>query len=65
MRKVRAFWQEGPVFIGGPATSDPESTIRKLRGDLAVMGEGEETLTELLKLGLNKGVLLLNDLKTY
>ncbi len=65
MRKVRGFWQEGPVLIGGPATSDPESTIRKLRGDLAVIGEGEETLTELLKLGLNKGVLPpLNELKT-
>jgi len=42
----------GPVLLGGPAASDPERVLHKTGADLAVIGESEETLAELLSLGL-------------
>ncbi len=42
----------GPVVLGGPAASNPERVLPKTGADLAVIGEGEETLTELLSTGL-------------
>jgi radical SAM superfamily enzyme YgiQ (UPF0313 family) len=42
----------GPVVLGGPAASDPERVLPKTGADLAVIGESEETLTELLSTGL-------------
>ena len=43
---------EGPVLLGGPAASDPERALLKTGADLAVVGESEETLAELLSMGL-------------
>lgn len=44
----------GPVLLGGPAASDPERVLPKTGADLAVIGESEETLAELLFLGLDE-----------
>jgi radical SAM superfamily enzyme YgiQ (UPF0313 family) len=43
----------GPVLIGGPAASDPERALSKTGADVAVIGEAEETLAELLSNGLD------------
>lgn len=58
VRRVVARWRsasKGPIVIGGPIASSPEDAILKARGDLAVIGEGEQTLDELLDLGLDRG----------
>ncbi len=57
IRRVVYKWRDGLAIIGGPVTSDPEQALRRTGCDLAVVGEGEETLTELLQKGLNDGVL--------
>jgi len=57
IRKAVSKWRGGPTIIGGPVTSDPEEALRKTSCDLAIVGEGEETLSELLDAGLSGGVL--------
>jgi tRNA-2-methylthio-N6-dimethylallyladenosine synthase len=57
IRKVVSHWKGGPSLIGGPVTSDPEQALRKTGCDLAIVGEGEETLSELLDAGLSRGGL--------
>lgn len=45
-----------PVVIGGPyATSDPEGALGDAALDAAVIGEGEETFAELLRLIISEG----------
>jgi radical SAM superfamily enzyme YgiQ (UPF0313 family) len=44
----------GPVLLGGPAASDPVRVLPKTDADLAVIGESEETLSELLIMGLDE-----------
>ena len=48
---------KGPVVIGGPVCSEPERVLRRTGGDIAVTGEGEYSLIELLDSGLVDGVL--------
>ena len=55
IRKVISRWKGGPSLIGGPITSDPEQALRRTGCELAVVGEGEETLSELLDAGLARG----------
>lgn len=60
IRRVISRWRAestGPVLVGGPVASDPEKALFKTKADLSVIGEGELTLMELLKLGLGKGQL--------
>jgi radical SAM superfamily enzyme YgiQ (UPF0313 family) len=57
IRRVASHWEGGPTLIGGPVTSDPEQALRRTGCDLAVVGEGEETLSELLNAGLANGKL--------
>ena len=57
IRRVVSRWDGGPALIGGPVTSDPEQALRKTKCDIAVIGEGEETLSELLDAGLSSGEL--------
>jgi radical SAM superfamily enzyme YgiQ (UPF0313 family) len=60
MRRTISRWRknsDGPVLIGGPAASDPDGALRKTRADLAVIGEGERTLSELLGGGFSEGSL--------
>ncbi|MFC1803775.1 B12-binding domain-containing radical SAM protein [Thermoproteota archaeon] len=45
----------GPVVLGGPAASEPERLLRKTGGDIAVTGEGEESIDKLLDGGLYNG----------
>jgi radical SAM superfamily enzyme YgiQ (UPF0313 family) len=58
-RVVRKWRKTGnkPVIIGGPASSDPRRILRKTGGDIAVTGEGEYSLVELLDGGLVDGVI--------
>lgn len=46
-----------PVIVGGPVASDPYTLIFKTKCSIAVIGEGEETLMELLNNGLIDGIL--------
>ncbi|MBA7621004.1 hypothetical protein ES703_28361 [subsurface metagenome] len=58
IRRTVSRWKkgsEGPVLIGGPVTSEPERALRKTKADIAVVGEAELTLNELLELGLSQG----------
>ena len=60
VRRVSALWDrhsKGPKVLGGPIASDWVEALKKCRYDLAVIGEGEATLTELLEKGLSDGVL--------
>ena len=60
VRRVVAKWRahaSGPAVVGGPLSSDPRDALVRARGDLAVLGEGEETLGELLDLGLDRGLM--------
>ncbi|MCK4437643.1 cobalamin-dependent protein, partial [Candidatus Bathyarchaeota archaeon] len=43
----------GPVLLGGPAASEPERVLSKTGADLAIVGESEDTLAELLSMGLD------------
>ena len=56
-RSIRKWRREdrGSVIIGGPAASEPERVLRRTGGDIAVTGEGEYTLVELLDGGLCEG----------
>ena len=59
VRRMVRRWRkasEGPALIGGPVASDTE-ILRRVDADLAVTGEGEPTLAELLSLGLNEGII--------
>ncbi len=57
MRRVASLWKGGPILVGGPAAADPEQVLRKTRGDVAVVGEGEKTILDLLEKGLKDGVI--------
>jgi len=57
IRKVVSRWRGGPALIGGPVTSNPEQALRKTGCEIAVIGEGEETLSSLLDAGLSRGEL--------
>lgn len=64
VRRVVSRWREaasGRVVVGGPISSNPEDALVKARGDLAVIGEGEQTLQELLDLGLDRGRMPSNE----
>lgn len=57
-------WHNKPVILGGPVTSEPEKALRVSGADIAVIGEGEETLTELLFEGSkNEEIILPEKLK--
>ncbi|UCH57660.1 MAG: radical SAM protein [Candidatus Bathyarchaeota archaeon] len=60
VRRVVSRWRsksEGPVLVGGPVASDPVGALLKTRADIAVTGEGELTLKELLSAGISQGIL--------
>ncbi len=46
-----------PVVVGGPAASEPDRVLRRTGGDIAVTGEGEYSLVELIEGGLGEGVI--------
>jgi anaerobic magnesium-protoporphyrin IX monomethyl ester cyclase len=49
IREVRAAYPNVPILVGGEnATSVPELVLRDSPADLCVLGEGEETLLELI-----------------
>ena len=48
---------KGLVIIGGPVSSEPSRILRKTSGDIAVTGEGELTILELLENGVTEGRL--------
>jgi radical SAM superfamily enzyme YgiQ (UPF0313 family) len=65
--RVASLWGSesgGPVLVGGPVASEPDRVFSKAKADIAVTGEGEKTLKELVDLGLNKnGIPSINDLR--
>jgi radical SAM superfamily enzyme YgiQ (UPF0313 family) len=48
---------QGPAVVGGPVSSEPIRVLKRTGGDIAVTGEGEITLVELLNGGLLEGKL--------
>ncbi len=48
---------ETPMVAGGPAASDPYALLSRTLFDIAVIGEGEKTLEELLSIGLSRGAI--------
>jgi len=60
VRRVISKWKvtsKGPILIGGPLSSSPEDALVRAKGDLAIIGEAEHTLGELLNMGLDCGRL--------
>jgi len=61
VRKIVKKWRsenDGLVIVGGPITSQFEAVFRKLNADIGVIGEGEETLSELFEQRLfTEGIL--------
>ena len=61
IKKVVRKWRKkkkGTIIIGGPAASEPERVLKRTGGDIAVTGEGEYTIVELLETGALEGNLL-------
>ncbi len=59
IRRVISLWRkrnEGLVLLGGPVASEPERALRKAGADLVVVGEGEQTLKEVLDLDFSSGI---------
>jgi radical SAM superfamily enzyme YgiQ (UPF0313 family) len=60
LQKVTKIWKQknkNPVIIGGPVASEPIRVLRKTGADISVTGEGESTVSELLKMELDKGMM--------
>ena len=61
IQKVVRKWRRkktGTIVIGGPAASEPERVLKRTGGDIAVTGEGEYTILDLIDAGLfDEGVL--------
>ncbi|MBT7915632.1 B12-binding domain-containing radical SAM protein [Candidatus Bathyarchaeota archaeon] len=58
MGKTIRKWRRGnngSVIIGGPASSEPERVLKRTGADIAITGEGEMTLSELIDLGALHG----------
>lgn len=58
-RTIRKWGKQnkGPILIGGPVTSQPVKVLQRTKADIAVIGEGEEALNELLEKGLQDGTV--------
>ena len=58
IRRIVSRWKRetsSPILIGGPVASEPERSLEKTKADIAVVGEAEQTIQELLELGISKG----------
>nr|MBC8463164.1 cobalamin B12-binding domain-containing protein [Candidatus Bathyarchaeota archaeon] len=58
MGKTIRKWRKGnkgSVIIGGPSSSEPERVLKRTGADIAIIGEGEKTLSELIELGALQG----------
>ena len=58
MQRTIRKWRKnskGSVIIGGPSTSEPERILHKTGADIAIIGEGEDTIAQLLKDGAFEG----------
>lgn len=57
-KNIKKIHDDTPIFIGGPhATALPKETLNEKYFDIAVMGEGEATVLDLLKLYEKKSEL--------
>lgn len=67
VRRVISKWKAAsadPVVVGGSVSSDPRDALVRARGDIAVIGEGEQTLEKLLDRGLERGLMpMVEDLR--
>lgn len=57
MRRAASSINDEPLIVGGPATFDPLGVFDVLDPSIAVIGEGEKTLSLLLENGLKRGDL--------
>jgi len=58
MGKTIRKWRKGnkgSVIIGGPSSSEPERVLKRTGANIAIIGEGEKTLSELIELGALHG----------
>ncbi len=58
MGKTIRKWRKGnkgSVIIGGPSSSEPKRVLKRTGADIAITGEGEKTLSELIELGALQG----------
>ncbi len=55
MKRAASKIRNGPLVVGGPVTFDPKRVFDALNLDVAVIGEGERTLSLLLENGLKDG----------
>ncbi len=58
MGKTIRKWRKGnkgSVIIGGPSSSEPERVLKRTGANIAITGEGEKTLSELIELGALQG----------
>ncbi|MFX0053862.1 MAG: B12-binding domain-containing radical SAM protein [Candidatus Hermodarchaeota archaeon] len=55
VRKVAGKWKrmnpKGRLLLGGPVTAKPVTTLKDVKPDILVLGEGEATLDELVSIG--------------
>lgn len=67
IKHVISKWRKhskGLALVGGPVASNPKDVLIKAKGDLAVVGEAEETLVELIDSGIfNNPALFIETLK--
>ncbi len=57
MKKAVSMIKGRHLIVGGPAAFDPILVFDTLNPDIAVIGEGEKTLSLLLEMGLKDGVI--------
>ncbi len=50
LKEIKGKWPDKIIIVGGPqATALPQHSLKNLPADFAVLGDGEETIVELLK----------------
>ncbi len=67
VKQMLAIWRKSKsrsrILLGGPIASSPEKVLRSLKPDVLVIGEGEETLDELLSQDYLTEHISLSDIK--
>ncbi|MHA2204333.1 MAG: B12-binding domain-containing radical SAM protein [Candidatus Thorarchaeota archaeon] len=62
-KRWRRLRPRGKIVLGGPIASEPILALKELKPDVLVIGEGEETLIELLELDFLEERISLDDVK--
>lgn len=62
-KRWRRLRPQGKIIVGGPIASEPILTLTELKPDVLVIGEGEDTINELLELNFLEERISLDDVK--